>query len=112
MPNTRADIPTLIQTSLAPDLAATPPAASKLGTIISLLQRPRGAAIAELAAATSWQQHSIRGAISGALKHKHHLDISSTAVEGRGRVYRLETPQNAQISLVEAVSTCDVGGPS
>ncbi len=47
-----------------------------------------GATIDEMAAATSWQPNSIRGALSGILKKKLGLDITSEKVEGRGRVYR------------------------
>jgi hypothetical protein len=36
-----------------------------------------------------WQAHSVRGALSGALKKKLRLTIESLKVEARGRVYRL-----------------------
>jgi Protein of unknown function (DUF3489) len=39
--------------------------------------------------ATGWQPHSVRGAISGALKKKLGLAVASDKVEGRGRVYRI-----------------------
>jgi hypothetical protein len=39
--------------------------------------------------ATGWQAHSVRGAISGALKKKLKLKVASEVVEGRGRVYRI-----------------------
>jgi hypothetical protein len=55
--------------------------ASKLDTLVSLLRGPTGASIQELAAATSWQSHSVRGALAGALKKKGHT-ISSELVEG------------------------------
>lgn len=61
---------------------------TKLSTLIDMLSHERGATIDEMAAATSWQPHSIRGALSGILKKKLGLDISSEKVEGRGRVYR------------------------
>ena len=38
---------------------------------------------------TGWQAHSIRGAISGALKKKLGLTITSEADEIRGRIYRI-----------------------
>jgi hypothetical protein len=64
-------------------------AGTKQAQIISILQRPDGATIAEMVAATSWQPHTARAAISGALKKKLALPISSLKVEGRGTVYRL-----------------------
>ena len=69
------------------------PVVSRLGTkqaqIIAMLQRPDGATIAELVAATGWQAHTARGMISGALKKKLALPITSLKVEGRGTVYWL-----------------------
>ena len=69
------------------------PAAIRAGTkqaqIIALLQRPEGASIAEIVAATGWQAHSARGMISGALKKKMGLPINAEKVEGRGTVYRI-----------------------
>ena len=62
---------------------------SKLGLLIDALSRPAGATIAEMTAATGWQAHSIRGAISGALKKKLSLEITSETIDGRGRVYRV-----------------------
>jgi uncharacterized protein DUF3489 len=73
--------------------ARTPTKTGKLQIIIGLLQRPEGAVIDELASATNWQKHSVRGAISGALKTKRGLIVSSDLVEDRGRVYRIETPE-------------------
>ncbi len=62
---------------------------TKITTLIGLLRREGGATIDEMAEATSWQVHSLRGALSGILKKKLGLDISSDKVEGRGRVYRV-----------------------
>ena len=62
---------------------------TKQATLIAMLRRPEGADLDEIAEATSWQQHSIRGAISGALKKKLGLEVTSTK-DGQGRrVYRL-----------------------
>jgi hypothetical protein len=48
-----------------------------------------GATIAEAVKATGWQPHSVRGAISGTLKKKLGLAVTSDKVESRGRVYRV-----------------------
>ena len=73
---------------------ATKPVAIRAGTkqaqIITLLQRPEGAAISELVAETGWQAHSVRGVISGALKKKLGLPVTSGKVDGRGTVYKLD----------------------
>ena len=63
---------------------------TKQQIIIDLLRRPEGATIAEIANATEWQSHTVRGAMSGALKKKLGLAITSENVDARGRVYRIE----------------------
>jgi hypothetical protein len=65
------------------------PAGGKLGQIIRLLQRAKGASIDDLTEATGWQAHSVRGAISGQLRKRHGLAVSATTDGPRGLVYRL-----------------------
>ncbi len=71
----------------------TSPAAVRPGTkqalLIDLLKRKKGATIEEIVEAIGWQAHSVRGAISGALKKKLGLMVTSGPVEKRGRVYRI-----------------------
>jgi hypothetical protein len=62
---------------------------SKQAKLIEMLRQPSGATIAEIVAAFSWQPHTVRGAIAGALKKKLGLAVTSEKVEGRGRVYRI-----------------------
>jgi hypothetical protein len=52
-------------------------------------RRPEGATIAELVRAIRWHAHSIRGALSGALKKKLGLQVESKKVEGRGCIYHV-----------------------
>ncbi|HEY4940657.1 MAG TPA: DUF3489 domain-containing protein [Rhizomicrobium sp.] len=63
---------------------------SKLAILIGLLSRKGGATIEEAAEATGWQHHSVRGAISGALKKKMSLGVTSVADAKRGRVYKVK----------------------
>jgi hypothetical protein len=65
-------------------------AETKQAEMIALLQRTKGATLDELVAATGWQSHTVRGAMSGALKKRLGLTIVSEKVETRGRVYRTE----------------------
>ncbi len=71
----------------------TSPAAVRPGTkqalLIDLLTRKKGATIEEIVEAIGWQAHSVRGAISGALKKKLGLAVTSEKVQARGRVYRI-----------------------
>jgi hypothetical protein len=62
---------------------------TKQATLIAMLRRPEGADLDEIAEATGWQKHTIRGAISGALKKKLGLEVTSTK-DGQGRrIYKL-----------------------
>jgi predicted nucleic acid-binding Zn ribbon protein len=72
----------------APDRAKPKPPTSKIQTLIDLLRRPQGATLAEMMSATKWQAHSIRGAMSGALKKKAGLVITSDKADG-ARAYRI-----------------------
>jgi hypothetical protein len=71
--------------------ARMPRAGTKQATLIAMLSHPEGATIEELAAATQWMDHTVRGAMSGALKKRLGLNITSGNIEGRGRVYRIES---------------------
>jgi hypothetical protein len=62
---------------------------TKLAMVVALLSRGDGATIDEIVKATGWQAHSVRGAISGALKKKLGLTVTSEKIDGRGRVYRI-----------------------
>lgn len=63
-------------------------AEGKLATLTNLHRREQGATLAELTAATGWQAHSMRGAMSGALKKKQGLEIASVKADGV-RTYRI-----------------------
>lgn len=63
---------------------------SKLDGLEALVCTKNGATIAEMVAATGWQQHSVRGAIAGALK-KRGLVITSEKIDNERR-YRASRP--------------------
>ena len=64
---------------------------SKQDEVIAMLRRPEGATVQEVASATGWQRHTVRGVFSGTLKKKLGLTLAS-AKEERGRVYRVAEP--------------------
>lgn len=78
------------QAEAAPDDAAPAPASpkGKIAILVSLLRRPEGARIPDMMQATGWQAHSVRGAMSGAIKKTLGLAVSSDKVDGI-RVYRM-----------------------
>jgi len=76
--------------------AATKPrktrAGTKQATLIAMLRRAQGATIDEIRHETGWQAHTVRSAISGALKKRLGLVIVSEKIDGRGRAYRIADP--------------------
>jgi len=74
----------------APDANIAPKALSrgKTDAIVDLLRRAEGATIDDLMEATGWQAHSVRGALSGTVKKKLQLNLTSST-DGNTRVYRI-----------------------
>ena len=64
------------------------PRTTKLAAMIAMLSVPKGATLEQLMTLTGWQQHSIRGAMSGMIKKKLGYTITSKKV-GAERVYRI-----------------------
>jgi len=62
---------------------------SKKQIILDLLRRKDGATMAEIAKATGWQNHSIRGFVSGTLMKKMDLPVESFKNDAGDRTYRL-----------------------
>jgi hypothetical protein len=83
----------------APAEKPTPRTGTKQALMIELLKRPEGATVEQIAEATGWQHHTIRGAISGALKKKLGLTVEATrtrevgpnktGAKGSSTVYRI-----------------------
>jgi hypothetical protein len=63
---------------------------SKKDMILELLRRKEGATIAEIAKMTNWQNHSIRGFISGTVSKKMGLAVESAKNDAGERTYRIE----------------------
>ena len=82
-----------------PSAKPTPRAGTKQAQMIELLKRPEGATVEQIAEVTGWQHHTIRGAISGALKKKLGLTVEATrtrevgpnktGARGSATVYRI-----------------------
>lgn len=86
---TKARVHKAAKTPKPPAAPKTPRTGTKQAQLITMLEAQGGAGIDEIVAATGWQAHTIRGAISGVLKKKLGLDVISEKVEGRGRVYKI-----------------------
>ncbi len=50
---------------------------TKLAQLEAMLRRPDGATVEQISKSLDWQTHSVRGAMSGALKKKQGLTITS-----------------------------------
>src|SRR5262245_36734104 len=62
---------------------------TKKEIVLELLRRKEGATIAEIAKATQWQNHSIRGFISGTVSKKMGVAVESSRNESKERTYRI-----------------------
>jgi len=67
--------------------------ANKTDTVIALLRRPEGATMDDLMAATSWQRHSVRGALAGAVRKKLGQPVAAVLVD---RVRRYSVPEASE----------------
>jgi len=63
---------------------------SKKTAVLDLLRRKDGATLPEIAKATGWRNHSIRGFISGTIGKKMGLNVESTKNEAGDRTYRIK----------------------
>lgn len=61
---------------------------SKIAKVVEMMRKPGGVTLKAIMSATEWQAHSVRGAISGAIKKKLGLKVLSE-VRGDERVYRI-----------------------
>lgn len=85
----------MTKTAKTEKTAAKARAATKIETLISALQKPEGADMATMMAATGWQAHSIRGAMAGAVRKRGH-QVGSEKV-GDTRVWRIAAPTEAAV---------------
>ena len=69
-------------------------ASSKKATVLAALKRPTGATLADLMTLTGWQAHSVRGFLSGTVRKRLGLALTSEA-SPEGRRYRIATEDPA-----------------
>ena len=68
---------------------SAPRPGTQTAKILRLLKRPNGASLRELTKATGWQPHSVRGFLSGVLKTKMRLKLTTAKRQDSQRAYRV-----------------------
>jgi hypothetical protein len=61
---------------------------SKIAKVVEMLRKPGGTSIKAMMKATGWQAHSVRGALSGAIRKRLGLNVKSE-LKGEERVYKI-----------------------
>jgi hypothetical protein len=61
---------------------------SKQSRVIAMLQSPAGTTVAAMMKATGWQQHSVRGFLTGVVRKRLNLKLASAKID-QTRVYRI-----------------------
>jgi hypothetical protein len=72
-------------------IGSTASQGSKTNKILDLLKRPGGVTLKELMKATGWQQHSVRGFLSGTLKKRTGTPVESFKSTDGNRTYRVSS---------------------
>lgn len=76
-----------------PKAEKTTEVGGKLGTILKMIQRPSGATLEDMMAATEWKSHSVRAAVTDALRKKRGYQIVSERIKGEATVYKIADSQ-------------------
>lgn len=71
------------------DRSSTGRADTKQATVIQMLHSAEGATVAQLSAATGWSAHTIHGVLSGTIRKRLGLTLTSAKSEGSERTYRI-----------------------
>ena len=67
----------------------SPHTGNKINQVLALLKRSGGVTLSELIKATDWQAHSVRGLLSGTVRKKMGLNVTSTKPESGERTYSI-----------------------
>ena len=62
-----------------------------------MLQSPSGTTIAAMMKATGWQQHSVRGFLTGVVRKRLKLKLGSKKLDGN-RVYQIASGSSSKVA--------------
>src|ERR1700733_2161945 len=81
----------LARKATATKKATAPRRGNKTAKVLDLLKRPGGVTLKELAKATGWQAHSVRGFLSGNIGKKMGTSVESSKRADGERAYRISS---------------------
>ena len=84
-----------VRTSSTRKMAPSVLASTKTQACLDLLNRKSGATLDDLMTATGWQAHSVRGFLSGTIKTKLGLALTSTKNDDGSRRYHVARGQSS-----------------
>ncbi len=67
---------------------------TKRDKVLAMLRSNRGATIAAMMKTTGWQQHSVRGVLTGVVRKRLKLDLTSEK-PGHDRIYRIKAARSS-----------------
>lgn len=79
-----------LEHKMSSDTQNPKPKASKQDQVLALLHRRSGATISDIMEATDWQQHSVRGFLSGIVKKKLGFNLTSSKTKTGERRYQID----------------------
>lgn len=84
-PQTLANAPVQAKRRVTKQQPAT--GATKATTVLTALKQPQGATLLDLANATGWQPHSVRGFLSGTVRKRLGLTLTVEVRDGERRYH-------------------------
>ena len=76
---------------------------TKRDKVLAMLRSNRGATIEAMVKMTGWQQHSVRGFLTGVVRKRLKLDLTSEK-PGKDRIYRIKVARSSAAKVTATSS--------